>query len=139
MLKLSQKTQKTQFPRSLRDWFSGPLGNWVFWVFWDSFSIWHFLDWVYWVSLAKLHKPNSDSAKCSNYLENSPKLNFPGVSETGHQDFCLYSLLKVYEIGKEISQMLRRGLLLIFLIKSIWNQQWNKPDAPQRTSAYILH
>ena len=48
MLKLSQKTQKTQFPRSLRDWPPRPLRNCVFFVFWDSFSIWHFLDWVYW-------------------------------------------------------------------------------------------
>jgi hypothetical protein len=35
------------------------------------------------------------------------------------EDFCIYSLLEVYEISKEINQELHRGLLLIFPIRRI--------------------
>jgi hypothetical protein len=35
------------------------------------------------------------------------------------EDFCLYSVLTVYEISKERDQELHTGLLLIFLIRSV--------------------
>ena len=54
------------------------------------------------------------------------------------QDFCMYSSLNVYRISKEMDQELHRRLLLIFFLKSKWNQQGNGPGAPQRTSAYII-
>ena len=74
------------------------------------------------------------------------------------EDFCLYSLLKMFGISKEIDQELHRGLLLIFFIKMyeiseeidqelhrgfllifligrVRNSSGNRPGAPQRTSA----
>ena len=78
------------------------------------------------------------------------------------EDFCLYSVLKVSGISKDMDQELPRGLLLIFLITSVWNNQemdqelrrgfllifcikngWNQqgngPAAPHMTSAHILY
>jgi hypothetical protein len=38
------------------------------------------------------------------------------------EDLCLYSLLRVYRINIEMDQELHKGLLLIFLIRSVSNQ-----------------
>jgi hypothetical protein len=35
------------------------------------------------------------------------------------EDFCLYSILEMYEISKEVEQELHRGLLLVFLSKGV--------------------
>ena len=51
--------------------------------------------------------------------------------------FCSYSILEVSEVSKKMYQELHRGLLLIFIIGSVWKQLWNGPGAPQRASAYI--
>ena len=37
-------------------------------------------------------------------------------------DFCIYSVLKVYAINQKMDQELLKGRLLIFLIESVWNQ-----------------
>ena len=48
-------------------------------------------------------------------------------------DVRLYSLTNVYETSKEIVQDLHRGLLLIFLLENVRDQEGNGPGAPQRT------
>ena len=48
------------------------------------------------------------------------------------EDLCLYSLLKVYGISWEMDQQLHRGLLLILLTRSAWNQKGNGPELHRR-------
>ena len=47
------------------------------------------------------------------------------------EDFCIYSLLYVYDLMEEVDEELHRGLLLIFLIASVWNHEGNGSRAPQ--------
>ena len=47
------------------------------------------------------------------------------VTRNSTKDFCLYYLLKVDGIRKEMDKELHRELLLIFLIRSVWKQWGN--------------
>ena len=42
------------------------------------------------------------------------------------------------EISKGTDPELPRELLLIFLMKSVWNQYGNGPGAPQKSSAFFF-
>ena len=58
-----------------------------------------------------------------------PSSKVYGISEERdqelHRGFCLYCTSRVCEISKEINQELQRGLLLILLVKNVWNQGIN--------------
>ena len=60
----------------------------------------------------------------------------PGTPENSCSS-CLYSLLTVYGIRRQMDQELQRGLLHIFLIVSVWSHGGSGRRAPQATSAYI--
>jgi hypothetical protein len=53
------------------------------------------------------------------------------------QDFCLYSLPKMYGSIEEMDQELHKGFLLISLIKNAWNH-WGHGPGPHRGLQLIL-
>ena len=57
------------------------------------------------------------------------------LGRSSPEDFCLYSVLKVYEISGEMDQELQRGLLLVFVLTA--DSTYSDPSVFPETQEHL--